>query len=248
MPVEYTKQYSSGRKLDDGRKEMSHHIQFEAGMSLTGSNADRRVVVKNSQQKLVLANLYNEIAQATGADTIKVSASPVDVIKLAVSLLRNKGESLVVCGSNDVESQVIVNGINYLLGNYGFTIDLNTPLRLKKGKDAEMAALTEELIRSEIAGLILYGVNPAYDYQESAKFLDGMKKVDLSIAIPNLKDESAEQCMYLCPDHYALEAWNDNEIKPGYFSLTQPAIRPIFKTRAVQESLLKWAGIETEYL
>jgi len=248
MPVEYTKQYSSGRNLEDGRKEMSHHIHFEAGMSLTGSNADKRVVVKNSQQKLVLANLYNEIAKAKGLDAIKVLASPVEVNKLAAKLLQNEGNSLVVCGSNDIESQVIVNGINYLLGNYGTTIDLNTPLNLKKGKDREMVSLTEELNRGEIAGLILYGVNPVYDYQDSAKFLAGIKNVDLSISIPNLKDETAEECEYLCPDHYSLEAWNDNEIKSGYFSLTQPAIRPIFKTRAVQESLLKWAGAEAEYV
>ena len=66
MPIEFTKQYSTGRKVSHDKKEMSYHVQFEAGMSLTGSNADKRVVLRNSQQKLVLANLYNEIAQNLG--------------------------------------------------------------------------------------------------------------------------------------------------------------------------------------
>jgi molybdopterin-containing oxidoreductase family iron-sulfur binding subunit len=248
MPVEYTKQYSAGRKLDEGSKEMSQHIHFEAGMSLTGSNADKRVVVKNSQQKIVLANLYNEIAKAQGEATIEVQKSPVEVAKLAEKLQKNKGKSLIVSGSNDIKSQIIVNGINYLLGNYGSTIDLDTPLLLKKGNDVEMAVLTNELNSGEVAGVIVCGVNPVYDYHNGAQFLEGLKKAELSVAIANLKDETAEECMYLCPDHYELEAWNDFEIKTGYYSLSQPAIRPLFKTRAMQESLLKWAQTETDYL
>jgi molybdopterin-containing oxidoreductase family iron-sulfur binding subunit len=118
---------------------------------------------------------------------------------------------------------------------------------LKKGNDVEMEAVTDELNKGEISGIILYGVNPAYDFYKSKEFLEGLKKADLSVAIQSLKDETAEECAYLCPDHYVLESWNDNEIKPGYYSLTQPAIRPIFDTRAAQESLLKWAGIETEF-
>ena len=149
---------------------------------------------------------YNALSKAKGLDLIKVPSSPVEITKLAENLLKNEGNSLVVCGSNDIESQVIVNGINYLLGNYGTTIDLNSPLHLKKGKDSEMASLTEELNRGEISGLILYGVNPVYDYHDNLNFLSGLKKVELSVSIPNLKDETAEECMYLCPDHYALEA------------------------------------------
>jgi molybdopterin-containing oxidoreductase family iron-sulfur binding subunit len=248
MPIEFTKQYAKGRKIGQEKKEMSYHAQFEAGMSLTGSNADKRVVIKNSRQKLVLANLYNEIAKNLGESTIDVPSSTVDVSDLANRLLNHKGESLVVCGSNEVETQVIVNGINYLLGNYGSTIDINSPLNLKKGKDSELAALTGDLNKGEISGLILYGVNPGYDYQNSSEFLGGLKKVDLTVAIQSLRDETAENCNYLCPDHYVLESWNDNEIKPGYYSLTQPAIRPIFNTRAGQESLLKWAGVQTEYV
>ena len=116
-----------------------------------------------------------------------------------------------------------------VIDNYNSTIDINAPLSLKKGNDVEMETLSEELNKGEISGIILYGVNPGYDYKNGNEFLAGLKKADLSVSIPNLKDETAEQCNYLCPDHYVLESWNDNEIKPGYYSLTQPAIRPIFK-------------------
>ena len=43
-PVEYAAQYASGRKLKGVENaKMSHHIQVESGMSMTGSNADNRI-------------------------------------------------------------------------------------------------------------------------------------------------------------------------------------------------------------
>lgn len=248
MSSEYAKQYSSTRKLDKGNTEMSYHVHFEAGMSLTGSNADQRIILKNSVQKTVLANLYNAIAKKKGEELINANESPIEIDSLADTLLDESGKSLVVSGSNDIEVQVIVNSINYLLGNYGSTIDLKADLHLKQGIDKEMDSLTKELNQGKISGLILYGVNPAYNLYNNQEFVSGIEKTELSVSISNLKNESAEKCMYLCPDHHPLEAWNDYEIKTGLFSLSQPAIRPIFETRAAQESLLKWSGIETEYL
>ena len=51
-PVEFTRDYASRRRPEPGTF-MSRHIQFESGVSLTGSNADRRVPVAPSQQGLV---------------------------------------------------------------------------------------------------------------------------------------------------------------------------------------------------
>ena len=41
--------------------------------------------------------------------------------------------------------------------------------------------------------------------------------------------------------HY-LESWGDVEITRGNYSLIQPTIQPLFKTRQLDESLLKWMG------
>ena len=49
---------------------MLRHIHFESGMSLTGSNADKRIKIKPSEEKLLLADLYNRIAEKTGGEII----------------------------------------------------------------------------------------------------------------------------------------------------------------------------------
>jgi hypothetical protein len=49
--------YSKNRIPDHGK--MSRHIQFESNMTLTGANADKRVPLTPSEQKLALAKLYS---------------------------------------------------------------------------------------------------------------------------------------------------------------------------------------------
>ena len=45
-----------------------------------------------------------------------------------------------------------------------------------------------------------------------------------------------------------MESWGDAEIKTGYYSLQQPTIYPLFKTRQWQDSLLSWSGATGSYL
>ncbi|MGQ7870856.1 4Fe-4S dicluster domain-containing protein [Sunxiuqinia sp. sy24] len=246
-PVEYTKQYSERRKLVDGQRSMSRHLHFEGGMSLTGSNADERIQLRPSQEKLVIASLYNELKKLNGEQPESLPASPVDVVTVAGELAAKKGRSLVVSGSNDTETQLLVNAINELLGNYGNTIHPDVHLKLRQGMDADMARLVDQMEAGEVEGLILYDVNPVYDYPQGERFQMALQQVPLSIAMPILGEETSEHVQYICPDHHYLEAWNDAEIKSGSYSLAQPTIRPIFKTRAAQESLLKWAGNPVDF-
>ena len=246
-PVEYTKQYAKNRKLADGERSMSRHIHFEGGMSLTGSNADERYQVRPSHEKLVLANLYRELLTLNGQPGPSIPSTPFDVKRIAAELSSKKGKSLVVSGSNDVGNQLLVNAINELLENYGATIRTDIHLKLRQGMDEEMDRLVREMESGEVEGLVLYDVNPAFDYPEGDKFVSALKNVELRIAMPILGEETSEHVHYVCPDHHYLEAWNDSEVKTGNYSLAQPTIRPIFETRAAQESLLKWAGNPVDY-
>ena len=55
----YDSSYSKGRIPKKGK--MSRHVQFEANLSLTGANADKRVPLTPMQQKIALAQLYAKL-------------------------------------------------------------------------------------------------------------------------------------------------------------------------------------------
>ncbi len=242
-PVSFSKQFSKNRKLFKGNTDMSRLYQFESNLSLTGSNADYRYGIKPSQEATVLLNLYNEVAKATGMSTYNAPASPVDVKQVAKDLLKNKGKSLVVSGTNNLNIQLIVNAINNALGNYGQTLDLSRPFNLKQGNEEAMAKVVKEMNNDKIHGLLLYNVNPAYDYYDSKAFVNGMSKVKFKVSFADTRDETADLCKFIAPDNNYLESWNDAEVIKGEMSIQQPTINPIFNTRQFQDSLMKWAGI-----
>ena len=110
--VEYTKNYTVARQLQNGQKEMLRHYQFEAGMTLTGSNADVRFPIKPSEEGAIVLALYNAIAKAKDGTVVSGVESSVEVSELAKDLLENEKKSIVISGSNDSNIQILINGIN----------------------------------------------------------------------------------------------------------------------------------------
>lgn len=249
-PVEHAKQYSATRKLGNDKKSMSRHTQFETALSVTGSNADRRVPVKPSQQLSVAAGIYNAIAAKSGAAAVTCNASG-ELLKAinatAEELWNNKGKAVVVCGINNVAIQNLVNGINALLGSYGSTIDLDNPSNLRNGSDADVASLMEEISKGEVAALFVYNCNPVYTHPKGADLAKAMKNMELTVSFSDRPDETASLCGYNCPDLHVLESWNDFEPRRGMYSLSQPTIAPLFDARQMQESLMAWMGAPGNY-
>lgn len=246
--VEYTKGYSSGRKLLAAGDQMSRHYQFESGMSITGSNADVRIPVKPSEQGALIAGLYNGLLKAKGLTTVNAPATSIDLSGLVTDLSENEGKSLVVSGSNDVNIQLIINAINNLLGNYGNTVLTSKTLNTHQGIDSDFETLVSEIKNKQVAGLLCWGVNPVYNHPVGNELKTAIESLELSVSFSERPDETTVACHWVCPEPNYLEAWNDAEPKTGSFSLAQPAISKLFSSRQVQESLLKWSGQEnTDY-
>lgn len=149
----------------------------------------------------------------------------------------------MVSGSNDANVQLMVNAINNLCGNYGSTINIDTHSNLRQGNDEKVASLIADMQSGTIDVLLINGSNPAYSYPDAEAFKNALKKVPTVISFAGTLDETATLANYVCPDHDFLESWDDAEPVKGSFSLTQPTIRPLFKTRQMQDSLIQWAGL-----
>ena len=185
-PVEFTRDYAS-RRRPETPELMSRHIQFESGVSVTGSNADIRVPIAPSQRGLVALALLRRVAQRHGTDGVPdLDESGLDRSALdaaAAELWRHRGESLVVCGAGDESTQRVVLAINALLGNVGTTLDLDNPSRQKQGDDEAVAGLIDDMHAGGIDALILYGVNPSYDYPDAERFTAGLGRVPLVVSL-----------------------------------------------------------------
>lgn len=240
-PVEYTRQYSSRR---DPEGSMTRLIQLESNMSITGSNADERIQIKPTQEAAILLNIYNNILKAVENRSIQVPDSPVDVSGISNDLLNSKGKSLVIAGTNITQIQLLVNEINSLLGNIDRTILFDSHLRTFAALDSNLGSLITRMQSGNVKALLIWNVNPAYTWNKSQVFTEALKKVGLTVSLSVAPDETNSLVQYICPDNHYLESWNDAEPKRGVYSFAQPAIAPIFNTRQMTDSLLKWSGAE----
>lgn len=243
-PVEFTKQWVTNRNPKGGK--LSKHFQFESTLSLTGTNADVRVPMRESKEGIYLISLYNEIAKLAGNAQLAVTQNAElagNAIKnSAKELFAAKGKSLVISKSNNINNQTIVNGINIMLGNYGTTIDLDNYSNQSKFVEADFEKFINDLSSGSIKGVIFINSNPVYSYHNSTKLVEGLKKATLVVSTSDQNDETSDLAGYVCPDNHFLESWGDAEPKAGVYSFTQPTIAPVFNSRQAIESLLLWSG------
>ena len=246
-PVEFTAAYQRGRRLDDGSPHMSFHVQAEGRMSLTGSNADQRLLVDPADAGLVLSHLARKVADHREGSLPAfrgLAAPPVDeaiLDHLAQRLWQARDRALVVSDSQSRAEQVMVNYLNQQLGAYGATLDLERPSFQRQGDDRALAGVVAEIEAGNVDLLLIRGVNPVYDLPrpELAAALEALPFV---VSFAGGLDETAACAHAICPEPHFLEAWSDTEAVAGVVSITQPAIRPLRETRGLAESLATWLG------
>jgi len=250
-PTEFIGQYVKNRNNKSLQsKKMSRHIQFESGMSNTGSNADVRIPIKPSEEGIALINLYNAISGTTLPGSKKLDNLPAEnaIAVAAAELKAAKGKALVVSGSNDVAIQTLVNSINSLLGAYGTIIDLDNASNQFAGNDAEFVELVSDMNNGAVDAVFFLDANPAYDYHNPNAIKAALKKVRLRVSFARNVEETASLCNIVAPNHYYLESWGDSNSLAGYYTVVQPTINPVYNTRQAETSLLAWSnGTFKEY-
>ncbi|CAL2089579.1 Quinol:cytochrome c oxidoreductase iron-sulfur protein [Tenacibaculum sp. 190524A02b] len=237
----YEKSYTDGRRVETGK--MSYHVQIEGNMSLTGSNADKRIVAKPSDQVYALLNLYNAIVG--GNLPSKATAFDAEIKKLAIDLKKAGSKAVVVTGINDKNAQLLALAINKALNSE--ILDTKAVNLTRQGNDAEVAKLVADMKSGNVKGLITYNVNPVYTLANAADFKAGLAKLSLSVAIGTQNDATANASQYTLPAPHNLESWGDVMTTNGVYSLMQPTIQPLFNTRQLQDTLLKWSGGAKNY-
>jgi len=234
--------YAKGRVPQNGK--MSRHIQIESNMTLTGANADKRLMVKPSEQNLALIKLYNAVVKGIATR----EASPLnDTIQKAASQIKAAGtKAVVVTGIQDKNAQLIALAINNAINSE--VIDVVATKNIRKGNDAAVAQLIADMNEGKIGAVIINNSNPVYSLPNSSEFVEGLKKVKLSVVFSMQDNETANAVQYALATPHYLESWGDVVIKEGQYSLMQPTIKPLFNTRQFQDVLLTWTGsVETYY-
>lgn len=248
---EYTSDYALRRDLSKAQS-MIKHIQVESLMSLTGANADIRISMEDKDVPTFLTAILASLQRIVGKQVFPVGISLPETdlaaaLKMANELIEHKGRSLVLSDSTNKNVQILVNGINSLLDNYGKTIFIyNNPYALVED-DSIFEKFVDRLNSGEIGAVLFYETNPLYNYYNQEKLNSGLKKVQSKIFYGMSPNETSQFCDIILPTNYYLESWGDHFKGNDTIYFTQPVIQPLFGSRMGPESLLALLDEEKVY-
>jgi len=217
--------YAAARKPG---ANMLRHIQVESNMSLTGANADSRYRLKPSAVNKTLVEVYNAIVGGGSSD------------KLANEIAKElaaKGSKAVVFADGSKGAQVLAHLINKKLGSVAFTGKANFLKEFDKARFQEFLGWVNG---GQVGVLITNNVDPIYSHHKGQDFKKSLAKVPYVIAVADKKNEMYKAAKAVIPVANWLESWGDIEPQSGVYSLMQPTIQKIYKSRQIEESLLVW--------
>ncbi|MFP8894912.1 MULTISPECIES: TAT-variant-translocated molybdopterin oxidoreductase [Chryseobacterium] len=217
--------YAAARKPGPN---MLRHIQVESNMSLTGANADSRYRLKPSAVNKTLVEVYNAIV---GGGTSDKTATEI------ANELKAKGSKAVVFADGSKGAQVLAHLINQKLGSVAFTGKANF---LKEFDGARYQEFLGWINGGQVGVLVTNNVDPIYSHPKGEDFKKSLSKVPYVIAVADKKNEMYKAAKAVIPVANWLESWGDIEPQTGVYSLMQPTIQKIYKSRQIEESLLVW--------
>jgi molybdopterin-containing oxidoreductase family iron-sulfur binding subunit len=226
--------YADRRKPGQG---MLRHIQVESNLSLTGSNADKRIKVKPSAQYQFLLALYNEIVGGTQAAKLESHAAE-QAKAVAAELKAKSGKALVISGLNNTTAEQMAMAINSKLGAMGTTLSTEM-VYLAQGNDTAVATLVADANAGKVGAALIFNANPAYNRPDLGAAL---AKVPFTFVLSQKADETAVTAKVNGAAHHYLESWGDAVPAEGVYTLQQPAIKPLFNTRQMEDCFLAWTS------
>ncbi|MGD8779352.1 MAG: TAT-variant-translocated molybdopterin oxidoreductase [Ignavibacteria bacterium] len=265
--VENSMLYAERRDIMNG-KDFNRLYVAEAGMSLTGMNADYRLRVRPDSQYVFVMSLLNEIVLKRGSANIEIndavknklnkfsinnfiSSSNLNkekVFGLVDDLVKNRGNAIVYAG--DIlpeEVHVAVNFLNEVLGND----DLYNFENSFVNKDWEVSNDFKNLIDNMNSGkvyvVIHFSSDPVFHLNSLYGYSSALSKVETKISLTETANDTSALCDYVLPINHALESWGDSQNRKNVYTLQQPVIAPIFNTRQKESILLSWVSGTKSY-
>ncbi len=258
-PVSYTRQLSRARS-----KEGFGWYHVEPHLSLTGANADRRLVVRPWQEAVFLSFLLRhlmekgprrggfprEISEALPRMSVErvseATGIPAGSLKEVADRIAHARRPLVIAGgvSTSHPGGLEVAGaacvIQWVTGAVPGLVDFGGRENYESvGTFRDMEDLTARLGGGEVGVLFLSRTNPVFSLPEEVGFRENLKKAKLSVGIGDLPDETTQEVDLFLPLSHSLESWGDVEPRRGIVSLQKPVLKTLHDTLSEGDMLLR---------
>ena len=267
-PVHYSRAYGQMRRGSLGQR--GYLVQFEPRLSSTAASADEWVPVRPGSEALVALGLAKVVAESSGSaayeqvDLAAVSAAsgvPAEELERLGRIFAGVSRPLAIPGGalsahrGGLDPLVAVQALNLLGGRLGepggLSLAAETSMEAFRSPTLSTYAQVQELIDDMAGGrvqvLMVHGANPVFELPADSGFREALANVPLVVSFGSAVDDTAVQSDLILPDHTNLEGWGYQVPALAGSSdclvvgSQQPAMRPLYDTRATADVLLALA-------
>lgn len=252
--VEQTVKFSSTRNVDS-LDTFSRLYAVEANLSLTGMNADYRMRLTPDKQFQFVMALVNELVNKKGVSSsvaglaavgkynlkdFNLDAKTIDL--LVEDLAKAKGNAIVYGGRVlDERTHVAVNLLNEVIGANALYNSASVAVEyFKNSSFADMAGLTAKLKSSQVSVLIHVDTNPVFTLPAELGYKEAVGEATVSVTLSEFENETSTAGMFTLPVNHDFESWGDAMVRSDIYSMKQPVIAPLYRTRQKEAALLMW--------
>ncbi len=239
-------------------------VHVEPHLSLTGLQADERLVVHPGSEALLLLYLLRRLS----SDDRYRGRVPAAVFERLQGVSSDEAPSRTGLGREGLDllyrslaraerPLVIVGGVSTghprgfeaaLLGALAqwvcgaidhsvFFCGAEAGARVGSIKDLD--GLIESLQAKGAGVLFLSDVDPLGTLSSLGALKAGLAEVDLKVALTSFLNATAAECDLVLPLSHSLESWGDAEPLAGLHSIIQPAVEPLYDTMTEGDILLR---------
>ena len=244
--VRYARQFATGRRVRDGRREMNRLYMVESTPTVTGSVADHRLALSTGAiESLALAVAKGLGVQWDASDSPQPYAEKADWIAALVrDLQKNRGKSLVVAGQHQSPAvHALAHAINQRLDNVGKTVHYTDPIEADPTDQTQsLRQLIDAMKADQVDALLILSGNPVFDAPADLDLVGALQNVEFRAHLGFYENETSDQCHWHIPESHFLESWSDARAYDGTVSIVQPLIQPLYNTHSAHELLGAMTG------
>jgi molybdopterin-containing oxidoreductase family iron-sulfur binding subunit len=261
-PVSYARELARTRGKGDLR-----WFHVEPHLSLTGANADRRIVVSPGGEKIFLlyvlrqllerragmrglpAEVAGNLPRLSAERAAEVTGIPAESLREVCDHVVNARRPLVIAGGVSTShpagltvaaAAAMIQWVTEAIpGLVDFAGNENYE---RVGNFRDMEDLSTRLEKGEIGVLFLSRTNPVFSLPGRYAFRENLRKANLSVAICDLPDETMREADLILPLSHSLESWGDVEPRRGVVSLQKQVRKPLHDTLSEGDILLRLMG------
>ncbi len=238
--LRYTRQFTDGRRVSFGKREMNRLYVVESTPTVTGSMADHRLPLASAQVEDLARVMAQQLGAATqGAANVLSPEQTAWLAALVGDLKQHHAASIVIAGEwQPPIVHALAHLLNQTLGNVGNTVHYTEPAEAHPVNQIDsLRELAAEMKSGAVDALFILGGNPVYNAPADLEFGSNLAKVKRSIHLGLELDETAALSTWHIPQAHYLESWSDARAFDGTVSLMQPLIAPLYDGKSAHEVL-----------